>query len=260
MSDLEKQLEEVFMTDSRSRRVERVNILPARSGLLGNIAFVGAVAVVALAAIVAFNALRPPSNQVAGVPSASPTATATATPTPTATPTATPSASPSPTPVGLYVNQTYKFSLVLPPPYRQSTRAIIGVVTPPAEQFAFTARTEADEASIDTSGCHTACPLWQAAAYVIVSPGTGTQTPREYYAKEVGASTSEKIEDTTVEGRPAIKITTGAVYATAYVIKDGDRTFLIGYRLYGPENGMAIPTGASKEKLDAILASFKFLP
>ena len=229
------------------------------------VAFIAATAVATVLFIGLLYVVRgqvPPLTALASLTAtATPTATATATPTPVAS-TSTPTSSPTalPTPTGLYVNPTYRFSLVLPPPYRQSTPAIIGTVSPQRDQFAFTARTEADEASIDTSGCHTACPLWQAAAYVIVSPGTGTQTPREYYAKEVGSSTSEKIEDTTVDGRPAIRVTTGAVYATAFVIKDGDRTFLVGYRLYGPENGMAIPAGASKEKLDAILASFKFVP
>jgi len=256
MSDLEKQLEEVFMTDSRSRRVERVNIAPARSGLVGNIAFVGAVAVVALAAIVAFNVMRPPANQVASVPSASPTATATA--TATATPTATPSASPSPTPVGLYVNQTYRFSVVLPPPYRVSSRAINGAVTPERGQVAFTARTEADEASIDTSGCHTACPLWQGAAYVIINTGTGAQTPRQYYDAQGGA-VGQVIEDTTVDGRTAIKVTNGVPFPMQFIIKDGDRIIVVAYQIYSG-NGMEMPVGATKEKLDALLASFHFLP
>ncbi len=257
MSDLEKQLEEVFMTDSRSRRVERVNITAARSGLLGNVAFVGAVALAVLAVVVALNLLRPPSGQVATVPSASPTATATATATPT--PTATPSPSPSPTQAGLYVNQTYKFSVVLPPPYRVSTRAINGTVTPERGQVAFTARTEADEASIDTSGCHTACPLWQGVAYVIINTGTGSQTPRQYYDAQ-GGSVSQVIEDTTVDGRTAIKVTNGVPFPMQLIIKDGDRIYVVAYQIYPPENGMAMPAGATKEKLDAILASFTFLP
>ena len=253
MSHLEKQLEEVFMMDSRSRRVERVNIAPARSSWLGGAAFVGAVAVAVLAVVVAFNTLRPPSGQVVAVPSASPTATATAT--------STPSPTPSSTPAGLYVNQTQKFSVVLPPPYRQSTRAAIaGAVPSRPDQLAFTARTEADEASIDTSGCHTACPLWQGVAYIIVNPGRASQTLRDFYAKEQGASVRDVIVDTTVDGRPAIKVAPGAVYPMEFIIKDGDRIIVVAYQLYPPENGMAIPAGASKEKLDAILASFKFLP
>jgi hypothetical protein len=196
--------------------------------------------------------MRPPANQVASVPSASPTATATATAT------ATPSASPSPTPVGLYVNQTYRFSVVLPPPYRVSSRAINGAVTPERGQVAFTARTEADEASIDTSGCHTACPLWQGAAYVIINTGTGAQTPRQYYDAQGGA-VGQVIEDTTVDGRTAIKVTNGVPFPMQFIIKDGDRIIVVAYQIYSG-NGMEMPVGATKEKLDAILASFHFLP
>jgi hypothetical protein len=222
-----------------------------------NVAFVSAVILVVVLFIGILYLVRgqTPTSTVL----VSPTATATATlPVSTATP--SPAPTPFPTTSGPYVNSTYKFSVTLPPPYRPSTRALAGDSTPQRARFAFTARTDAEEAAIDTSGCHTACPLWQAVAYVIVTSGTGSQTPRQYYAKEVGGTTSEKIEDTLVDGRSAISVTDGAVYKMQFIIKDGDRIFLVGYRLYGPENGMPVPVGASKEKLDAILASFKFVP
>ena len=257
MSDLERNLEDLFLSDSRSRRIENVTIKPARSSWLGGAAFIGAVAVAVIAVVVAVNTLRPSSGQVATVPSASPTPTPTATVTPTSTATASPT--PSPTQTGLYTSQTYKFSVVLPPPYRPSTRAINGAVSPQRGQVAFTARTEADEASIDTSGCHTVCPLWQGVAYVIINTGTGSQTPRQYYDSQ-GGSVSQVIEDTTVDGRTAIKVTNGVPFPMQFIIKDGDRIFVVAYQIYPPENGMAMPAGATKEKLDAILASFKFLP
>jgi hypothetical protein len=221
---------------------------------------VGLVAIVIVAGVLFVALVLPVRTETSASPTpvvrASPLATLTVT---TAVPTSAAS-TPFPAATGLYVNSTYKFSMTLPPPYRSSTRALVGSVTPQRGQVAFTARTDAEEAAIDTSGCHTACPLWQYAAYVIVNTGTGTQTPREYYTKEVGGTTSQKIEDTLVDGRTAISVTNGAVYPMQFIIKDGDRIFLIGYRLYGPENGMPVPAGASKEKLDAILASFKFLP
>lgn len=258
MSDLERNLEDLFMADSRSRRIENVTIKPVRSGWLGGAAFIGAVAVAALVVVVALNTFRPSSDQVATAPSASPTPMAAATVTSTSAAKQSPP-TPSPTPAGLYANQTYKFSVVLPPPYRQSTRAIMGPVSSQRDQVAFTARTEADEASIDTSGCHTACPLWQGVAFVIINTGTGSQTPRQYYDAQ-GGSVSQVIEDTTVDGRTAIKVTNGVPFPMQFIIKDGDRIFVVAYQIYPPENGMAMPAGATKEKLDAILASFKFLP
>jgi hypothetical protein len=221
-----------------------------------NMAFVAAVI---LAVVVFVGALYLVRGQTpTSIVLASPTVTAAATPAVTATP--APSPTPSPTPTGLYVNSTYKFSVILPPPYRKSLRAVNGTSTPERYQDAFTARSDAEEAVIDTSGCHTACPLWQYAAYVVVNTGTGSQTTRDWYTKEEGGTTSQAIEDTLVDGRPAIRITNGARYTMQFIIKDGDRIVVVAYQIYGPENGMAVPAGATKEKLEAILASFKFLP
>jgi hypothetical protein len=182
---------------------------------------------------------------------------ATQAPSPTSTPTSSPA--PSPPPPDLYVNSAYKFSVTLPAPYRKSLRAVIGDSTPLRYQDAFTARTSAEEAAIDTSGCHTACPLWQYAAYVIVNTGIGSQTPRQYYSAQ-GGSVSQVIEDTLVDGRTAISVTNGVPYPMQFIVKDGDRIFVVAYQLYPPENGIAVPAGATKEKLDAILASFHFTP
>src|SRR5207245_9910505 len=109
-----------FVAAARSRRVESVRITRVRSGWLGGAAFIGAVAVAVLAVVVAVNTLRPSSDHVATVPSASPTPTATATVTPTST------ASPSPTPAGLYTTEPYTLSAALPPPARQPTLVLNG--------------------------------------------------------------------------------------------------------------------------------------
>jgi hypothetical protein len=198
----------------------------------------------------------PPSRLVAE-PSATPATTlSVATQTPSPTPSPAPS---TPSPTSLYVNSTYKFSVALPVPYRKSLRAVIGDSTAQRYQDAFSARTDAEEAALDTSGCHTACPLWQYVAYVIVNTGTGSQTPRQYYAAQ-GGSVSQVIEDTLVDGRTAISVTSGVPFPMQFIIKDGDRIVVVAYQLYPPENGMAVPAGATKEKLDSILASFHFTP
>lgn len=72
MSDLERQLEELFMSDSRSRRVDQVNVPAPRRNRLGGPVFVGGVAMAALALIVAFSLLRGgPENAPASSPSPS---------------------------------------------------------------------------------------------------------------------------------------------------------------------------------------------
>ena len=70
MSDLERQLEELFMSDSRSRRVDQVNVPAPRRSRFGGLAFVGGVALTALALIVAFSLVRGGADNV---PASSPT-------------------------------------------------------------------------------------------------------------------------------------------------------------------------------------------
>jgi hypothetical protein len=227
------------------------------SGVIGGI-LIAAVVISYLLVSPARTEFPPSAGRTVADPSATPTVTmATQAPSPTSAPTSSPA--PSPPPTALYVNSTYKFSVMLPTPYRQSRRAVIGDSTPQRYQDAFTARTDVDEASIDTSGCHTACPLWQYVAYVIVNTGIGSQTPRQYYAQQ-GGSVSQRIEDTLVDGHTAISVTNGVPFPMQFIVKDGDRIFVVAYQLYPPENGMAVPAGATKEKLDSILASFRFTP
>jgi hypothetical protein len=129
----------------------------------------------------------------------------------------------------------------------------------PAVQDAFSARTDAEEAAIGNEGCHTACPLWNYVAYVVVNTGTGSETPRQYLDSQ-GGTARQIIEDTTVDGRPAIRVTDGGPYPMQFVIKDGDRIFVIAYLIYPETTGISVPVSASKEKLDQILASFRFIP
>ncbi|HEX6060794.1 MAG TPA: hypothetical protein VF001_01895 [Candidatus Limnocylindria bacterium] len=191
---------------------------------------------------------------------APPTATLTATPTATPAPTPTPVPTPSPTPVGMYVNPTLKFSFVLPEPYRKSVRLSIASTggQRPAAADAFTARTEVDEAIPSRSVGETAAAIWNYVAVVDVFTGTGTQSPRDFY-NAFSYSQGQKIEDVTVDGHQAVKVTNAPSYPIEYLIKDGDRMFMLGYTIYQP--GMFdVPPGATREKLDAILASFKFVP
>lgn len=91
MSDLERRLEDLFMSDSRSRRVTDVNVPARRASRLRGVAFVGATALAVLALVIALNTLRGPQGTVPlASPSTSATASATAaTPTVASSPGAT---------------------------------------------------------------------------------------------------------------------------------------------------------------------------
>jgi hypothetical protein len=95
MSDLERRLEDLFMNDSRSRRVTNVGVPTRRASPLRGVAFVGATALAVLALVIALNTLRPPEVTT---PLASPStsASASATPAASATVSGSPSATSSP--------------------------------------------------------------------------------------------------------------------------------------------------------------------
>jgi hypothetical protein len=172
-----------------------------------------------------------------------------------------PSASSGPTGPS-YVNSSYKFGLTLPDPYQKSIRAQTFTADGgqrPAIQEAYSARTDAEEAAIGNVGCHTACPLWNYTAYVTVNTGTGSETPRQYYASQ-GGRVGQLIEDAIIGGRAAIQVTNGVPYPMQFIVKDGDRIFVIAYQIYPEANGISVPVGASKEKLEEIIASFRFTP
>jgi hypothetical protein len=97
VSDLERRLEDLFMHDSRSRRVEAVSVPPRRPHPARGALFIGATALAVLAFILAINTLRagPPETTSLASPSASATASATASIGTTPSPSSS-SAAPSP--------------------------------------------------------------------------------------------------------------------------------------------------------------------
>jgi hypothetical protein len=155
----------------------------------------------------------------------------------------------------LYVNQTYKFSVILPPPYRKSARLSATSNTPGSAFDGFTARTVEDEAPLP-GACDVTCPLYQYTVFVDIQSGV-SDAPRHWYTSHASAL-GQQIDDVTVDGRPAIRVINGAEIYTPlqFVVKDGDRMFRIGYMV----TRAPVPAGASQGKLDQIVASFTFTP
>ena len=217
-------------------------------------AFVAAVALVTVLFIGLLVVTRSPStSQTAALPS------------PTATPTPSPAAStatPPPSPSGsVYVNQTYKFSLTLPAPYRKSARLSMTDTSgqnpaAPVAVDGFTARTDQDEAPLAGKFCDSTCAIRNHVAFVEISTGV-SQTPRQWYTSHGGA-VGQRIDDVTVDGRAAIRVTNGGeIYVPVQlIVKDGDRMFRVGYQITRDP----VPAGASQDKLEQILASFCFTP
>ena len=227
---------------------------------LGTVAVCLLILVAVISLLYAVRALGTPSSTSAvSIPLT--TATQLAVPSPSlnlAAPTPA-SATPTPTQQGLFMNARYRYSIVLLPPYHPSpalTTTFNGAH--PAAQDVFTVQTPEQEAA-GSKNCETACPVWDYTLLVAIFGDAGSMTPRQWYdVGNVGFSTGAKLEDITISGRLALKITGSARFPIEYVVADGrGQMFDLAYTIR-PER--PAPDGASKDKLEQMIASFKFLP
>jgi hypothetical protein len=168
---------------------------------------------------------------------------------------------PSPTPRGEYANQAFLYYLTLPDPYRKSEVLSQSFSGPdvasgesPATVEVLTARSVSEEQSLACPRSGTACPIWDYVA--VVEYFTDFMTPRQWYAKRGGVG-GETIEDLVIDGRTAIKVTNGGPYPVQLIVRDGNFMFRVGFQIYSTDPARA-PTGASRAKLEQIVASFHF--
>jgi hypothetical protein len=150
--------------------------------------------------------------------------------------------------------------VLLPAPYRKSLTLSFDAQPSghPAAQDAFTPRTTGDEATLAAARCETACEIWNYVALIAVFTDASGQTPRQWFdAGGAGHATGEKVEDVSIDGRAALKVTNGSRFPLQFVVADRGRMYLMAYEVHSLQ---PVPAGASKETLDQILASFRFLP
>ena len=224
--------------------------------------------IVAVAVVAIFARSRQDTTGLAS-PIPSPTATATPSPSPTSTPSPTLRPSSSPTASAsatatfagtLYVNTTWQYSLVLPPPYRHSDLLSFKSIPPEPQQpkasDAFTARTVEDERAT-SSPCETSCPAWNYVVTVEVWTNAGSMSPREWVdSGHAGFFAGQKVEDTTISGRPAVRVTSAEGRPFKWLVAKEGRMYVLDEIV---NDQMPVPPGASRDRLDAIVASFNFL-
>ena len=224
--------------------------------------------IVAVAVVAIFARSRQDTTGSAS-PTPSPTATATPSPSPTSTP--SPSLSPSSSPTASasatatfagtpYVNTRWQYSLVLPPPTRHSDLLSFKSIPPEPQQpkasDAFTARTVEDERAT-SSPCETSCPAWNYVVTVEVWTNAGSMSPREWVdSGHAGFFAGQKVEDTTISGRPAVRVTSAEGRPFKWLVAKEGRMYVLDEIV---NDQMPVPPGASRDKLDAIVASFNFL-
>ena len=203
MTDLERKLEDIFMHDSKSRRVNAVSVPPRRTSPLRGAAFIGVTALAAIAVIVALNTLRGGPDVAAPLPTASsspsfspstaPTATASGSPAATTTPAPSASTTVRPLGSGEWANGSLNYAVTLPKPWRYSFEQ--SRVFPNDQVSAaldvYTWREPGTGADQD--------PGWK--VKILASRNTQRLTPAQWAESVQGGS--GPVQSATVDGRPA---------------------------------------------------------
>ncbi|MEP6694108.1 MAG: hypothetical protein ABJB39_05650 [Chloroflexota bacterium] len=228
------------------------------TGSRGVSATAAGVLIVVLAALVLLRGLgatpaatgsSTPGAAVGTTPSASPIASAPTVPT---------AAAPA-TLRGQWANPKYGYIVVLPEPYHVSARLTREFASQhPAARDAFTVLTPAEEdAASQGEDCEVGCRALNHAAVVLIYTDAGSMTPRQWHQAGNTPGSPGTLTDLTIGGRPALKIEPSGKYEVMYVVADGKgRMFHLAYELFHIANP---PAGASRDKLDQIIASFRFI-
>ena len=187
--------------------------------------------------------------QAAGRPGSTASVAASASPTPSATARATPD------PSRVYQSDL-GYSLELVPGWRRSDLLSLRA---PGSGFLvghdlFTRRTPDDEKA--NVGGETGGPAWFWALTIEVDKNRDGLGLREWVAEgHVGFGSGQRVEDATLDGRPALNVTGGARGDVNYLVARGDDVFSIRYSTQGDP-----PAGATKADLDLMVASIRLAP
>lgn len=184
-------------------------------------------------------------------PTASPVAAASQSPTATPSPVPTPS---TPTADGRQVNPVLGYSVRLPPSWRVS-ECLSGLTSEGTYlgQDVLTTRTAAEEHDLggggDTGG--TGALTW----VISIAVETSSLAPTEY-ATARGGSSGDKLESTTIDGRPATRLIDGAGRALTYYVANASRMYTIELRASNSPQ----PPLATDATLERIARSLTFIP
>jgi len=158
-------------------------------------------------------------------------AATTASPTPTATPSASASTTPSATPTsttaaGTFISPSGLYRLTLVPPWRRSE--CLSATSPGDQRIlafeSFIAVREEDEFSTDIGS-----PFDE--IFVRAERNTDLLTPRAWIQSgKLGQSSTQTLEDATLDAKPAVLMKNGPGFIAAYVVADRSIIYAIGYR------------------------------
>jgi hypothetical protein len=158
-----------------------------------------------------------------------------------------------------YASGTLGYSVQLPAGWRRSTvlSTLVNNGTRKVGHDVFTIRGTADEAAaLDDPGPGAA---WSYVAVVEQWRDPAAWTPLAWATDPLlaGWAKGQIVESTTIDGRPAAKVTNGPRFSVAYYVYDAGRMFVAGYKVDAPQWR---PSAASDADLRAIVASFHVTP
>ena len=158
-----------------------------------------------------------------------------------------------------YISQALGYDVQLPGPWRRSTVLSANVHNGNLKvgHEVFTIRTVADESGVLNDPGPGAA--WSYVAVVEQWRDPSGWTPIAWATDPLlaGWAQGQVVENATIDGHVAAKVTNGPRFSVAYYVQDRDRMFVVGYKVDAPDWK---PSAAAEADLRAIVASFHITP
>jgi len=162
-------------------------------------------------------------------------------------------------PVTAYASQTLGYSVQLPAGWRRSSvlSAMVNNGNLKVGHELFTIRSTADEAGVLNDPGPGAG--WSYVAVVEQWRDPLAWTPMAWATDPLlaGWAQGQVVENATLDGHVAAKVTNGPRFSVAYYVYDAGRMFVVGYKIDAPDWK---PSAATESDLQAIVASFHITP
>jgi len=162
-------------------------------------------------------------------------------------------------PAAAYASQSLGYSVQLPAAWRRSTAlsALVNNGSLKVGHEVFTVRSTADEAGVLNDPGPGAA--WSYVAVVEQWRDPLAWTPLAWATDPLlaGWAQGQVVENATIDGHVAAKVTNGPRFSVAYYVYDAGRMFVVGYKIDRPDWK---PSAATESDLRAIVASFHITP
>lgn len=162
-------------------------------------------------------------------------------------------------PATAYVSPTLAYSVQLPGAWRRSSAlsAMVDNGNLKVGHEVFTIRSASDEASAIVDPGPGAAWSYVAVVEQWRDPAGWTAMAWSTDPLLAGWAQGQVVENATIDGHAATKVTNGPRFSVAYYVYDAGRMFVVGYKVDAPDWK---PSAATEADLRAIVASFHVTP